>query len=538
LAGFLTDHATTGDQAKTGALHTATPRLRVMFMTMKNLRLLLFSTVLLTTGARAQTTPTPATASVTAPAAATTDGFRISGQIRGLKDTTIVLAHYFGAGQYIPKDTARINAEGKFVFEGTKKLPEALYIVVPPNNRYIELIVGNSRFSFETDTTNLIQQMKVVGSPETELFYSFQQRLGKFYDEAQAIQATKKMRQDGVSGALSNKQLADLQKQAQDYRKTFLTENAGTFTAKLLKAAEEPDVPAPPKAANGRPDSLWTFNYYKAHYWDNFDFADERLVRTPMLQRKIDRYLKELTVQVPDSLIRSADFVVEKAKADKEVLSYTIWYITSQYEQPKVMGVDGLFVHMAEKYYYTGIMPVTDSSTVSRIREKVEQVKPTLVGQPLPALSVSDTLQRPINLAAIKANYTVFFFYDPECGHCRESAPKLKKFVDENRAKGIETVAIAVANSAENWKKYIREFKLTNMIHGYDYSFRTDYRKQFDVATTPTIFVLDNSRKIIARKLPVEQLADFIQFHQRQQVAKTDKVPGSKAQSSKVTQRK
>jgi thiol-disulfide isomerase/thioredoxin len=450
----------------------------------------------------------------------TPDAFRISGRIRGLHDTTIVLAHYFGSGQYVPKDTARIDHEGRFVFSGPKKLPEALYIAVPPSNRYLELIVGNPEFSFETDTSNAVQNMKVTGSPENERFYGFQQQLSKLYTEAQAINATKRLRTDPTSTALANKQLADIQRQMLTYRQQFMKDNANTFTVKLLRASEDPDVPPAPKAKNGRPDSLWTFDYYKAHFWDNFDFADERLVRTPMLQRKLDRYIKELTVQVPDSLIKSADFVVNKAKANKEVLSYTIWYITSQYEAPKVIGTDGLFVHMAEKYYYTGIMPVTDSSTVSRIRERVNQLKPTLVGNDLPDLSISDTLRRPINLKTLTGNYTVMFFYDPECGHCREAAPKLVQYADANKSKGINVVAVAVANSPDNWKKFIREFKAGNLINGYDYSFRTNYNKQFDVVTTPTIFVLDKSRKIIARKLPIDQVEDFIQFDQRRKAPK------------------
>ena len=51
--------------------------------------------------------------------------------------------------------------------------------------------------------------------------------------------------------------------------------------------------------------------------WDDFDFSDERFVRTPFLQSKIERYIKELTVQVPDSLIKEADFMVNKAIAGK-----------------------------------------------------------------------------------------------------------------------------------------------------------------------------------------------------------------------------
>jgi thiol-disulfide isomerase/thioredoxin len=448
------------------------------------------------------------------------DGFRIAGHINGIKDTTCVLAHYFGSTQYIPKDTARVDGAGNMIFDGKKALPEGLYLVVIPKKGYMQLLVTNDQqFSFDTDTVNIIKNMKVTGSKENEAFYAYQQQLSKLSDEAQALSLQKKVRNDATSAALINKQLGDLQKQANDYRNQFLKENAGTFAAKLFKATAEPEVPPAPRAANGRPDSLWTFNYYKNHFWDDFDFSDERFVRTPFLQSKIERYIKELTVQVPDSLIKEADFLVNKAIAGKssEVKYYTIYYITSQYEQPKVMGTDGLFVHMFEKYYATGVMTVSDSSTLKNIGERVATLKPNLVGKILATPVISDTLRRPINFPAIKADYTVVFFYSPTCGHCRESAPKLQKFVDTYKGKGAEVVAIAIDQSPEEWKKFIKEFKLGNAINGFDYTFRTDYRHQYDVWTTPTVYMLDKNKKIIARKLPVEQIEDFMLFHKRQQ---------------------
>lgn len=488
---------------------------------MKNLLLTaLFSFLLLPAVWAQSTTETPS------------DGFRITGHIKGLKDTTCVLAHYFGATQYIPKDTARVDGAGNMVFEGKKSLPQGLFLVVVPKKGYLQLLVtDDQQFSFETDTTNMIKNMKVTGSKENELFYAYQQQLSKLSEEAQVLNMQKKIRTDAVSITMLNKQMGDLQKQANDYRTQFLKENPTTFAAKLLKATAEPEVPPAPKAANGRPDSLWVFNYFKNHFWDDFDFADERFVRTPFLQGKIERYIKELTVQVPDSLIKEADFLVNKAIVGKntEVKYYTIYYITSQYEQPKVMGTDGLFVHMFEKYYKTGIMTVSDSSTLKSIGERVATLKPNLVGKILVAPVISDTLRRPITFPAIKADYTVVFFYSPTCGHCRESAPKLKKFVDDYKGKGVEVVAIAIDQSPEEWKKFIKEFKLGNAINGYDFTYRTDYRHQYDVWTTPTVYMLDKNKKILARKLPVEQIEDFMLFHKRQQAAQTIKKPAAVA---------
>ncbi|MFD2569949.1 thioredoxin-like domain-containing protein [Spirosoma soli] len=467
---------------------------------------------------------------------ASSSGFKITGHVKGLKDTTTVLfAHYFGSGQYIPKDTARSDANGNLVFEGKQHLPEGLYITVLPKSRYVEFIITDDQeFTFDTDTANVIKNMKVTGSKENELFYDYQQQLGRLYDEAQALNLQKKIRNDAASNALLDKQMNDLQKKAQVQRTQFLKDNANTFAVKLLKASAEPDVPPAPKAANGRPDSVWVFNYFKNHFWDDFDFSDERFVRTPVLQRKLDRYFKELTVQTSDSLIKEADYVVGKAQAgkNKEILSYTIYYITSQYEQPKVVGTDGVFVHMFEKYYATGIMPVTDTSTIRKIGERVATLKPNLVGKTLVAPNVSDTLRKPIVLSNIKADYTVVYFYAPHCGHCRESAPKVQKFVDAYKGKGVEVVAIAVEDSPEEWKKFIKEFKLQKAINGFDYTFRTNFQRQYDVWTTPTVYVLDKNKKILARKLPAEDIESFILFHKKQAATQKPAVAPANAKAS------
>jgi len=448
-------------------------------------------------------------------------GAKISGHITGLKDTTCVLAHYYGSTQYIPKDTARVDGSGNFVFATSDKLPEGLYIAVAPKNRYIELILDSDQeFSFSTDTANVIQHMKVTGSKENELFYTYQQQLGKLYEGVQAMNTQKTL-----DAAARTKQMSDLQQQAQTYRTQFLKDNTGTFAVKLLKATAEPEVPAAPKAANGRPDSVWVFNYFKKHFWDDFDFSDERFIRSPVLQRKLERYVKELTVQQPDSLIKEADFLVGRAKAgkNKEIKSYIIWYLTSQYERPTVMGTDGLYVHMFEKYYATGEMEISDPSVLKQIGERVATLKPTLVGKMMVPPAVSDTLGRPVSLANLKADYTVVYFFDPHCGHCRESAPKLKKFVDDYKGKGVEVVAVATAQTPEEWKKFIREFKMGKAINGYDYTAKTNYQKQYDVWTTPTVYILDKNKKILARKLPVEQIEDFILFQKRQQASATAK---------------
>ena len=75
--------------------------------------------------------------------------FEIKGKIKGLRNTEVYLAHYFGASQQVIKDTAQVDSSGNFVFQGHEALDEGLYLVSFNKNKYFDLVVGNAKFSFE-----------------------------------------------------------------------------------------------------------------------------------------------------------------------------------------------------------------------------------------------------------------------------------------------------------------------------------------------------------------------------------------------------
>ncbi len=439
----------------------------------------------------------------------------ISGTIKGLKNERLILAHYFGATQYFSKDTAQTDTNGRFVFDGTMPISEGLYLVVNSKQRQLfEIIIDkNQTFSLETDTLDYFLNMKINGSKENEVYYNYQKKLRNAAAEIKVLQLQQRLRTD----MLLNNKIANVRSELSAYYKQFIEDNSNTFAAKIYQAATNISLPVPPNRKDGKPDSVWLFNYYRNHYWDNIDFAEERLTRTPHLQRRLDAYFDNLVYQTPDSLTKAADFVIDKARAGKakDMISYCIWYLTNKYENPKTVGTEAVFVYLAEKYYLGGIMPITDSLTIKSIAQKVKIIKPLLVGKTMPALSMSDTLQIPRTLADVKANYTVVVFYDPECVHCRQSTPALKAFYDKNKSRGVQIYAAAIAHSPEQWRKYIQEFGVQNWIHVYDYSFRIDFKNDFDVVTTPQIYVLDKDKKIVGRRIPAEQLEAFIDFEER-----------------------
>jgi thiol-disulfide isomerase/thioredoxin len=442
-------------------------------------------------------------------------GYRIEATIKGMRDSSFVIGHYNrNATQFVPKDTARADANGKVVFEGTTSLPGGLYVILfPGNQKMIELIYSGKETSFalEADTSDLNGSMKITGSKENELFYNYRKELANGSKEIETLSKQ--------STPEAQARLRTIQEGFGTYRKKMLADNADSFTAKLLKMSADPEIPAAPKLANGKTDSMWVFNYYKAHYWDAFDFSDPRVINTPFLEPKMERYFKNLVVQVPDSIIKDADLIIKKVSVNKDVKAWTVYYITNQYENPKTVGTEAVWVYMANKYYLSGEMGV-DEDVKKRIAEKVATMKDLLVNKTFPALTLTDPTGKKVSVQTVDANYTVLFFFAPTCGHCKEASPVLKAFYDKNKAKGIKVMAISTEHNIEEWKTFVKTYHLEELINGFDALKQIDFNRKFDVVTTPTIYILDKNKKIIARKMPVEQIEDFLNYYQNKMARK------------------
>jgi hypothetical protein len=69
------------------------------------------------------------------------------------------------------------------------------------------------------------------------------------------------------------------------------------------------------------------------------------------------------------------------------------------------------------------------------------------------------------------------------------------------------------------WMQFIREYKLNNWTHVY-YSREDDaarigagipsYSQLYDVQTFPTLYLLDKDKRIIAKKLTIEQIDEIL----------------------------
>lgn len=467
---------------------------------MKPARLLLLSLVLLLQAMAlfAQKTGQPAPT-----------GYNIKVKLTGLKDTVVYLANYY-ADKNTLRDTAKVDAQGTAVFEGKDSLEGGIYLVVLPSKKYFEVIINKEKhFSMETDTLAMVKNMKVKGSKENELFYEYLNYIEQKHNEVVPLQEKLKKTTAKDSTDAIRKQIGVIDKAVKEYKLDFIRKHPETFVAKIFKAMQEPEVPEAPKLANGKTDSTFAYRWYKAHFFDNIDFSDERLIRTPIIHNKVKQYMEQLTLQHPDSVIKSADVVVNLARANKEMFKYAVYWITYTYESSKIMGMDAVFVHMGKNYYTKDKAYWVTPEQLKKIQDKVTVTEPLLLNRKVPNLVMPDTTGKIQVLHNVKAKYTVLYFWDHGCSHCKKETPKLHDYYKKVKSMGVEVYSVETEQDAKAWKDYIREHKLS-WINVQDTYYQTGFKKTFDIYTTPVIYLLDENKKIIAKKVDVENLENIL----------------------------
>ena len=249
-----------------------------------------------------------------------TEGHDIKITVKGFKEgTTCILGNYHGDKQYI-KDSAKVGPNGEIIFKGKDKYPEGIYLLIPDNKKYFDLVMDeNQHFTLESDTIDYVNHMKVKGSEENNFFYSYQKFIVTQQRLVEPLRAALKTTKDKDSLKIITDKVTKIDADVRDYKKNFVKNNPKSFIAKLFTAMEDPVIPETPTLPNGKKDTLFPYHYYKAHFFDNIDFTDDRLLRSPIFHPKVKQYMDKMTAQIPDSINIAADYLVEKARNNPEI---------------------------------------------------------------------------------------------------------------------------------------------------------------------------------------------------------------------------
>ena len=437
------------------------------------------------------------------------------------KSGTAYLTYHQG-GSLLVEDSAEVNGKGIAVFKGKRNLPPGIYAIVFPGKKFTaDFLVGKQKdinISIFANTNDLTK-MQVTGSAENILFKQYQQITAikgkKLFAEKQAYNAAR----TATDSALHQTKYTQLNNELNSYRNNLIATRPGSMMAIILQAMKE--SPLPQKIAVTHQDSVDNYHFYKSHYWDGISFMDDCVVRTPFFVPKLKRYYQEVMPKDADSIIRDAAYRLLLARSAPEMYKYLLNWLTDEYLNPKYMGQDAVFVYLFNNYHSKGLSPWLNEKQMEAITRRAYMLMANLVGEKAANLEFLNTADKISSLYDLKSAYTVVVFWDPNCGHCKEELPAMDSFYRADwKNKNVQIYAVLSEGDISSWKKYIDANNLSDWIHVHQTNEmrkadaemqRASFKQLYDVTQTPTLYLLDRDKRIVGKKLTLEQLNDLLQ---------------------------
>jgi thiol-disulfide isomerase/thioredoxin len=457
-------------------------------------------------------------------------GYRIEVEFQGLSKDTVILGEYF-TSRMIPKDTLVLDSQGRGVFEGESAFVGGLYLMYMDPSHYFDFLLGDDQeLSIRADTSDLVNGLDFRDSEDNRLFQEYKGFLQQKRAELEQVTARFKSAGSAADSSVAMDQQKQLNSEMEAYMDQIEADYPSLFVSTFIGATREPFPPESMLNGEKRHDDSIRFYYYREHYFDRFDPFNLRLLHTPLYEGKIMNYLGRAVPQHPDSLILAVDYLLTGSKKDQELYRYMLITLFNYFAESKYIGMDAVYFHIAE-YYYLPDATWSSPEFLSKLRENLENNKPTLIGQKAPNFILRHVPDEHFGMAAqdtaikkdphigqdffmyeTEASFTILYFWEADCGHCQKATPALHEVYTRMQDKGVEVLSVHVINSIEGkekWVDFVNENHLLGWINCWS-PYSNDFRKLYNLQSYPQLFVLDKEKTIVAKRVTPEQAEKII----------------------------
>lgn len=422
-------------------------------------------------------------------------------------------------------DSIRTNKKGEFAFTlGTNSWAQhsGLFKIQLQQNQFFFIIYSCKEDGIEIKTVyrpdmfsnNATDSLVVLKSEENKLFYEFQ-ALQKRVNIADAW-LLQMMRLYPLSDPFHEK-LANEYFARHQEMKQFVTKTSGikNLSALITKAYYQPVNP------DWREPDNWRDSIIAAHYFDYFNPADSFYLHTNILTEKLEIYLKLKTNKI-DGYGQPIKNELFYAYAAKDFLNHTILPNNSNHGESFNFCFNYLLTKFSKEHLDNAFLYLYDSfakpqegncessiTIIPLLKDKVNKLRNVAIGSSAPDFTIMDGK---INLKQLPETTILIVFWASWCPHCTDEIPKIKAALELNK-QNIMVVAVSLDTDVKQWQQFVEQNKMTNWVNISEFkSWNGTVPKQYNVYATPSMFLLDKTKKIIAKPETTDQLIKAIEL--------------------------
>ncbi len=437
------------------------------------------------------------------------DGLHIDIKAPQLKGKQLTLCNYYEGTSY-KLDSCIISGSGSGIIRKNKPLHEGLYLIyVSPTKHFDLLLADDQIFQLTIDTANFFNN-KIKGASQSEAFLEYTRFLsGKQKEQTDLLDRQKQLLKENKNTQAIETQLVDLNAAVADFQHVFFQNHKNEWVGTFLESVTPVEGPFPyPKNPE---EKKLQFDFMKVHFFDHVNLQDSRFWHTNFFPQRITTYLQQCVEFVPDSLANAAIRLVEKTQGDSTCFRMMLNSLTMNALQSTIMGMENIWAKLAEDYFLKpGMTPWADSTFLANIRSEYTHVRFNRIGMTAQNILLTDTTGTQTWLYDACKKYTLLYFFEPSCGHCKETTPAVHDLYLKYKEKGFEVIAIYMLTDQAEWRQFTNENHLSDWINLWDPDRVSYFWQYYDTSSTPALFLMDENKKIIAKDLDVNSLDKFL----------------------------
>jgi len=413
----------------------------------------------------------------------------------------VVLYQLQEAKQNYITNTKVINGEFNLIIpeKSSKGIYRLLYDL--ENRLFVDFIYDNENVTLTFNPKYPNQSTVFRESENNKLFHSYLKAIALPQQKLDSLQvkyfnSTDKTEQENIIKSYSLFYAKLKTNQA-----NFENQSNGKLVNHYIKASARYNAAKPIKIPSDYLASI------KTHFFDNIDFSNKALLNSTFINDKINDFIFYLNTSEDDKVLirlqkEAISAVVTHLNANKTLakdIEEGLIYTFSQ--QQNVIMVNYMLNH-----YLQLPKELQDASFINDIKGQLK----TAVGMPVPnILWTENSSQEDLYSLTDAANYVVAF-WSSTCSHCLTEMPILYDLLKDNRQIKVVTVGLEDNTSKSDWETQIINYPNFINIYGEN-KWQNQYARDYGVNATPSFFVLDKNKKVIAKPDDVEELKAFFQ---------------------------
>ncbi len=412
----------------------------------------------------------------------------------------IVLYQLKGAKQIYIANT-KIK-DGSFLINMPSTASNGMYRLMYEmgGNNFIDFIYNNESIELQFNPENLQETLQFLTSEENKIYTKYLRANSTIQHKIDSLQL----------GYFNLKTQKEKEEVAKKYKEAILKKDS--IQSYYEKKSEG-------KLANhfihagkiySAPEIIATAQEYlnaeKLHYFDSLNMEDQVLLNSTFLTERIMDYVFYLNVsddvEVQDALYKKAiqevlQKVIQNISYRSELIA-TFLYVFSQQENAVVTN------YLIENYYSKLPQEYISQEVISQAKENIKLA----IGNTAPEITweeegVTQTLSK-IN----KADTYILVFWSTGCSHCLNEIPKLYEYTKDN--KEVHVIAVALEEDDKAFNNYAKIHVNWSNVLALN-KWQNPVVKQYKIKATPTYFILDKNKKIIAKPDHIEDVKKFFE---------------------------